>query len=117
VIKDLQESPLEQLIPKEYHECIPLFDKVFAERLPPHRLYDHIITQQDGFTPPLGPIYSLWREELQYLKQGIKMTPTKGFIRSSSLPCGASVLFAPKPNGGLRICMDYRGLNDGTIKN
>ena len=41
----------------------------------------------------------------------------KGFIRSSSSPAGAPVLFAKKSDGSLRLCVDYRGLNEKTIKN
>jgi predicted aspartyl protease len=58
-IKDLQEKPLEEVIPKEYHEFLLLFSKVIAETLPPHRPYDHKIKLQEGFTPLFGPIYSL----------------------------------------------------------
>src|ERR1700731_2490919 len=83
-IKDLQEKLLEQLIPKEYHEFLPLFNKVITERLLPHRPYDHKITLQEGFTPPFGPIYSLSRDELLVLKEWIKKNLSKGFIRSSS---------------------------------
>jgi hypothetical protein len=60
-IKDFQEKPLEPIIPKEYHEFLPLFDKVIAERLPPHRHYEHKFTWQNGFMPPFGPINSLLR--------------------------------------------------------
>jgi hypothetical protein len=115
--QDLQDKPLEEVIPKEYHEFLPLFSKVIAETLPPHRPYDHKIKLQEGFTPPFGPIYSLSQKELGVLKEWIQKTLSKGFIRSSSSPCGAPVLFAPKPGGGLRLCVDYRGLNKGTIKN
>lgn len=41
----------------------------------------------------------------------------KGFILASKSPAAAPVLFAKKPGGGLRICVDYRGLNAITIKN
>lgn len=41
----------------------------------------------------------------------------KGFIRQSSSPAAAPLLLVPKPAGGLRICQDYRGLNEVTIKN
>jgi hypothetical protein len=68
-VKDLQEKPLEQLIPKEYHEFLPLFDKVIAERLALHRSYNYKITLQEGFTPSFEPISSLPREELQDLKE------------------------------------------------
>jgi hypothetical protein len=67
-IKDLQEISLEEIIPKENNEVLPLFSKVIAETLPPYRPYDHRIKLQEGFTPPFGPIYSLSREELGVLK-------------------------------------------------
>jgi hypothetical protein len=35
--KDVKEKPLEEVIPKQYHEFLPLFSKVLADRLPPHR--------------------------------------------------------------------------------
>jgi len=41
---------------------------------------------------------------------------SKGFIRQSSLPCAAPVVFAKKPGGGLRFCIDYREFNSKTIK-
>ena len=40
----------------------------------------------------------------------------KGFIRVSYLSAAASVLFVRKPGGGLRFCVDYRGLNKITRK-
>ena len=116
-IKDLQEKPLEEVIPKEYHEFLPLFSKVIAEALLPHRPYDHKIKLQEGFTPMFGPIYSLSREELQVLKELIEKNLSKGFIRSSTSPCGTMVIFAQKPGGGLKLCIDYWGLNEGMIKN
>jgi hypothetical protein len=45
-IKDLQEKPLEEVIPKEYHEFLLLFSKVTAEKLPPYRPYNHKIKLQ-----------------------------------------------------------------------
>jgi hypothetical protein len=50
-IKDLQEKPLEEVIPTEYHQFLPLFSTVITETLPPHRPYDHKIKLQEGFTP------------------------------------------------------------------
>ena len=72
---------------------------------------------KEGFTPPFGPIYSLNRLELETLREWIKDNLDKGFIRCSSSPAGAPVLFAKKADGSLRLCVDYRGLNEGTIKN
>jgi hypothetical protein len=106
-IKDLQEKPFKEVIQKENHEFLLLFSKVITETLPPHRLYDHKIILQERFTPPFGPIYTLSRNELEVLKKWIEKNLSKGFIRSSLSPCGVPVFFAPKPGGGLRLCVDY----------
>jgi len=55
--------------------------------------------------------------ELQALRQWIDENLSKGFIRASSSPAGAPILFVKKKDGSLRLCVDYRGLNEGTIKN
>jgi hypothetical protein len=56
-------------------------------------------------------------EELQVLHKWLTENLEKGFIRASTSPAAAPVLFAKKPGGGLRFCVDYRGLNAITIKN
>ena len=94
----------------EYHDFLPLFDEVIARELPPHQPYDHSIPLKKDFTPPFGPIYSLNRVELETLKAWIEDNLSKEFIRSSSSPAGAPVLFAKKADGSLRLCVDYRGL-------
>jgi hypothetical protein len=63
-IMELQEKPLEQSIPKEYLEFVPLFDKIIAEKHPPNRPYDYTITLQNCFTPLFRPIYILLKQEL-----------------------------------------------------
>jgi hypothetical protein len=55
--------------------------------------------------------------ELAELKEHIKELLEKGFIRPSSSPWGAPVIFVPKKDGTQRLCMDYRALNEVTIKN
>jgi len=104
-------------IPEEYREFTKVFSKEEADKLPPHREYDHRIPIEEGKTPPFGPIYQLSPVELEVLKNYIDDHLRKGFIRHSQSPCAAPVLFAAKPDGGLRLCVDYRGLNKITIKN
>jgi len=112
-----EDDKIKELVPEDYHKFLPLFKKVVAEVLPPHRSYDHKIPLEEGFTPPFGPLYSLSKPELQALRQWIDENLSKGFIRASSSPAGAPVLFVKKKDGSLRLCVDYRGLNEGTIKN
>jgi len=116
--KDLGERPLEEIVPKQYHEFLVLFNKVFADRLPPHRPgIDHEVRLKDGETPPWGPHYSMSRAELVALKEWSEENMSKEFIRQSSSPFVAPVHFAKTPDGGLRFCIDYRDINSKTIKN
>jgi sensor histidine kinase YesM len=55
--------------------------------------------------------------ELVELKKQIAELQSKGFIRPSSSPWGAPVLFVEKKDGTQWMCVDYRSLNDVTIKN
>ena len=113
----IEDDKIQGLVPAKYHEFLPLFKKVIADVLPPHRPYDHKITLKEGFSPPFGPLYSLSRPELQALWEWLDENLSKGFIRASSLPVGAPILFVKKSDGSLRLCMDYRGLNEGTVRN
>ncbi len=55
--------------------------------------------------------------ELEILKAYIKNNLANGFIRPFKSPTGASILFDKKLNDSLRLCIDYWGLNNLTIKN
>jgi hypothetical protein len=106
--KALNERPFEEIVPEQSHEFLPLFNKVLADRLPPHRPgIDNEVRLKDGETPTWGPLYSMSRAELVVLKEWLEENMSKGFIRQSSTPCAAPVLFARKPGGGLRFCIDY----------
>ncbi|GJP47876.1 hypothetical protein CLOM_g7051 [Closterium sp. NIES-68] len=54
--------------------------------------------------------------ELEELQQQLDYLLTKGFIRPSTSPYAAPILFTPKKDGGFRMCIDYRALNRITIK-
>jgi hypothetical protein len=56
-------------------------------------------------------------EELKELKKQLTELQEAGYIRSDSSPCGAPVLFVQKKDGSQRMCVDYRSLNDVTVKN
>ena len=55
--------------------------------------------------------------DLEEVKKQIKELLEKGYIRPSSSPWGAPVLFVEKKDGTLRMCVDYRSLNEVAIKN
>jgi hypothetical protein len=88
-----------------------------ANKLLPYHPYDHHIPLKDGFIPPFGPIYSLSRTELEALRKWFEVNLSKGFIHISSSPAGVPILFIKKWDGSLHLCVDYRGLNEGIIKN
>ena len=104
-------------LPKQYWEHLELFNRDQADKLPPHRYgVDHrveIEPKADGSPQevPWGPLYSMSREMLLVLRKELTSLLAKGFIRVSSSPAAAPVLFVKKPGGGLRFCVDYRALN------
>ena len=95
-----EEDPTTKL-PPEFQDFADVFSPKEAERLPPHRPYDHDIKLQEGKVPPFGPLYPMSREELKALKEWIEENLKKGFIRPSSSPAASPVLFVKKPGGGL----------------
>ena len=71
----------------------------------------------DGKQPLYEPIYSLSEIELTVLRAYLDAHLANGFIQPSTSPAGAPILFVPEANGTLRLCVDYRGLNNLTVKN
>ncbi|GKF87720.1 putative reverse transcriptase domain-containing protein, partial [Tanacetum coccineum] len=70
-----------------------------------------------GAAPVARAPYRLALTELQALSTQLQELSDKGFIRPSSSPLGAPVLFVKKKDGSFRMCIDYRELNKLTVKN
>ncbi|KAF4259020.1 hypothetical protein CNMCM8812_002513 [Aspergillus fumigatus] len=68
-IEKAQKEDFTNLLPKEFKDYANIFSPKEAERLPPHRPYDHDIKLLEGKTPPFGPLYAMSREELEVLKE------------------------------------------------
>ena len=102
----------------EYSDFTDIFSEekglVLLERT---ELNEHAIDLENSKQPPYGPIYNLGLVELETLKTYIETHLKTRFIRPSKSPAGAPILFDKKPDGSLRLCVDYRGLNNLTIKN
>ncbi|GBG66479.1 hypothetical protein CBR_g63062 [Chara braunii] len=77
----------------------------------------HAIEIIPGTKTPKGRIYRMAPAELDELRRQLKELTEKGWIRPSTSPFGSPVLFVPKKGGTLRMCIDYKGLNDITVKN
>ncbi len=78
---------------------------------------EHAITLLPDAKPPFRRNYRLSPLEMQELRKQVTEFLSKGIVTPSNSPFGAPVLFIPKPNGGgLRFCLDYRALNDLTVK-
>ncbi|GJS40524.1 retrotransposon protein, putative, ty3-gypsy subclass [Tanacetum coccineum] len=96
------------------------FFLVFPEDLPglpPTRQVEFQIDLIPGAAPVARAPYRLAPSEMKELSEQLKELSDKGFIRPSSSPWGAPVLFVKKKDGSFRMCIDYRELNKLTVKN
>ncbi|GBG81666.1 hypothetical protein CBR_g32661 [Chara braunii] len=100
-------------------EFLDAYDDVFERPhgVVPDRPVRHEIILEDGAVPPRGCIYRMSKEELSVLRAQIDDLLEKGWIRPSSSPYGAPVLFVRKKNKDLRLCIDYRKLNAQMVRN
>nr|GFC04495.1 putative reverse transcriptase domain-containing protein [Tanacetum cinerariifolium] len=96
------------------------FPEVFPEDLPGLPPTQQMVFQIDlitGAAPVARAPYRLAPPEMKELSEQQKKLSDKGFIRPSSSPRGAPVLFVKKKDGSFRMCIDYRELNKLTVKN
>ena len=95
-------------IPDKYSDFTNVFSEVKTLVLPEcTKLNEHAIDLEDGKQPPHGPIYSLGPVELETLKTYIETHLKTWFIRPFKSPAGALIFFNKKPDGSLRLCVDY----------
>ncbi|KAJ9535693.1 hypothetical protein OSB04_un001154 [Centaurea solstitialis] len=96
------------------------FPEVFPEDLPglpPDRQVEFRINLSPGAAPITRAPYRLAPAEMKEMMSQLQELLEKGFIRPSTSPWGAPVLFVKKKDGSMRMCIDYRELNKVTIKN
>jgi hypothetical protein len=96
------------------------FPDVFPEDLPglqPERDVEFVIELKPGTAPISRRSYRMPPNELAELKTQLQDLLEKGFIRPSSSPWGCPAIFVKKKDQTLRMCVDYRPLNEVTIKN
>ncbi|KAK3536276.1 hypothetical protein QTP86_001378 [Hemibagrus guttatus] len=101
-------------LPDVYYDLGAVFSKEKASRLPPHRLGECAIELLPNTTPP-SRVYLLSLPETHAMDDYIKEALAVGHIRPSTSPATAGFFFVEKKDGGLRQCIDYRGLNAITV--
>jgi len=107
--KTLEEVPVVCEYPDVFPEQLP--------GMPPDRDIEFVIDLLPGTGPIAKRPYRMATDELNELKEQLRELQEKGYIRPSSSPWGSPVLFVRKKDGSLRMCIDYRSLNEVTIKN
>ncbi|KAL0176948.1 hypothetical protein M9458_029278 [Cirrhinus mrigala] len=113
------ESPIEKRsvqIPKIYSSYKDVFCPKRASQLPPHRPWDCAIDLVPDASMPRGKIYPLSLPETKAMEEYIHEALSQGYIRPSTSPAASSFFFVAKKDGGLRPCIYYRIINQGTIK-
>jgi len=106
-----------EALPKPYCQYKELFEEKTAGMLAPRRTFHHTINLKEGAEPPWGPIYPMSAHQLNEMDKYLKKMMAEGKIADCESPYGAPILFVPKPDSSLRLCVDYRNLNKLTILN
>ncbi|GJV45784.1 putative reverse transcriptase domain-containing protein [Tanacetum coccineum] len=107
--KRLKDIPVVKEFPDVFPKDLP--------GLPPIRQVEFQIDLIPGAAPVARTPYRLAPSEMQELSNQLQELTDRGFIRPSTSPWGAPVLFVKKKDGSFRMCIDYRELNKLTIKN
>jgi len=107
--KSISDVPIVRDFPDVFPDDLP--------GLPPTRQVQFRIDLVPGAAPVAKAPYRLAPSEMQELSNQLQELLSKGFIRPSSSPWGAPILFVKKKDGSMRMCIDYRELNKLTIKN
>nr|GEX96547.1 putative reverse transcriptase domain-containing protein [Tanacetum cinerariifolium] len=107
--KHVKDVPIVQDFPEVFSKNLP--------GLPPARPIEFHIDLIPGAAPVARTPYRLAPSEMKELSEQLQELSDKGFIRPSSLPWGAPVIFVKKKDGSFKMCIDYRELNKLTVKN
>jgi hypothetical protein len=111
---------IEEIEPSEAIKLVSEFQDVFPEDLPgmpPKRKVEFVIELIPSTAPVSKRAYRMSGPELVELKKQIDELLEKGYIRPSTSPWAAPMLFVEKKDGTKRMYIDYRSLNEVTIKN
>ena len=111
-IVSAESAELESASKKLINKYRDVFPDELPPGLPPQREIDHKIELIPGSSPPSRPTYRMSAVELAELKKQLEELTKSGFIQPSKSPFGAPILFVKKKDGTMRMCIDYRALNN-----
>jgi len=103
-----EKDPVElETLPQEYAQFKHLFRPEASEKLPLRRTFDHAIDLKKDAEPSWGPVYPMSQYQLNSLKTYLDEMLAQGKITNSQSSARVSILFVPKPDSRLRLCVDY----------
>jgi len=108
---------IEEMVQKKFLKWRKVFGKMKSKRMPIRKIWDHAIDLKETFKPRKGKIYPLSKDERKEVQKFVKDQLRKGYIRPSKSPQTSPVFFVGKKDGSKRMVMDYRNLNNQTVKN
>ena len=101
----------------KYHDFTDIFQAAEIQSLPVRGLHNHTIDLELGQQPLFRKLYLMLSAELNTLKVYLNNAVKAGIIQKSISPAASPVMFVLKSDGSLYLVIDYRRLNDITIKN
>ena len=104
-------------LPPEYHNFTDIFQAAEKQSLPERGLHDYAIDLELGQQPPFEKLYSMFLAELNVLKVYLDDAMKAGIVCKSISPAASPIMFVLKSDGSLQLVIDYRRLNNITIKN
>ncbi|XP_030479163.2 uncharacterized protein LOC115696402 [Cannabis sativa] len=118
VTKDLSLQQIDNKLPQEAHDILTEFQDIFSEpkSLPPYRSSGHRIFLQPHSQPVNVRPYRYPYFQKDIIERLVREMEDCGFVRPSTSPFSSPVLFVKKKDGSWRFCVDYRALNNITIK-
>jgi len=108
---------IEEMVPQKFLRWRKVFGKMELERMPTRKIWDHAIDLKEIFKPQKGRIYPLSKDKREEVQKFVDDQLRKGYIRPSKSPQTSPVFFVGKKDGKKRMVMDYRSLNEQTVKN
>ena len=115
--KNNEDLSTKEIVSREYHHMLDVFEKREKTTVPPHRPgVDLGIELEKGREVPLKKIYPLSYDQIEELHRYIKQNEARGWIQRVRTGRASPIMFVKKKDGKLRLCVDYRALNEITKK-